>query len=108
MPSYWYKSYEQILIGLCRLDKVTQYLRIPPELWSLGWSPMVMDLENLAFASIPIDYLHDKDILEVYVKRLLTLGKITLNYSYTCLYPIKFLFSGTRNEVLKQWFLNHG
>ena len=57
------------------MDKVTQYLRIPPELWSLGWSPMVMDLENLAFASIPIDYLHDKDILEVYVKRLLTLGK---------------------------------
>ena len=78
MPSYWYKSYEQILIGLCRLDKVTQYLRIPPELWSLGWSPMVMDLENLAFASIPIDYLHDKDILEVYVKRLLTLGKTTI------------------------------
>ena len=37
---------------------------------------MVMDLENLSFASIPIDYLHDKDILEVYVKRLLTLGKI--------------------------------
>ena len=79
MPSYWYKSYEQILIGLCRLDKVTQYLRIPPELWSLGWSPMVMDLENLAFASIPIDYLHDKDILEVYVKRLLTLGKTTIS-----------------------------
>ena len=39
---------------------------------------MVMDLENLAFASIPIDYLHDKDILEVYVKRLLTLGKTTI------------------------------
>ena len=68
-------KYEQIIIGLCRLDKVTQYLRIPPELWSLGWSPMVMDLDNLTFASIPIDYLHDKDILEVYVKRLLTLGK---------------------------------
>ena len=60
------------------MDKVTQYLRIPPELWSLGWSPMVMDLENLAFASIPIDYLHDKDILEVYVKRLLTLGKASI------------------------------
>ena len=59
------------------MDKVTQYLRIPPELWSLGWSPMVMDLENLSFASIPIDYLHDKDILEVYVKRLLTLAKTT-------------------------------
>ena len=33
------------------------------------------DLENLTFPSIPIEYLHDKDILEVYVKRLLTLGE---------------------------------
>ena len=34
----------------------------------------MVDLESLAFPSIPIDYLHDKDILEVYVKRLLSLG----------------------------------
>ena len=32
------------------------------------------DLENLTFPSIPIEYLHDKEILEIYVKRLLILG----------------------------------
>ena len=74
MPKSWFVSYQRILIGLCRLNKVTLYLRIPPELWTLGWSPMT-DLENLTFPSIPIEYLHDKDILEVYVKRLLTLGE---------------------------------
>ena len=43
------------------------------ELWTLGWSPMI-DLDTLAFPSIPIDYLQDHDILEIYLKRLLLLG----------------------------------
>ena len=73
MPSQWRQSYEKILLGLCRLHKFTLYIRIPPELWTLGWAPMI-DMETLAFPSIPIEYLHDKDILQVYVKRLLILG----------------------------------
>ena len=43
------------------------------ELWTLGWSPMI-DLDTLAFPSIPMDYLQDHDILEIYLKRLLLLG----------------------------------
>lgn len=48
MPSNWFRSYESILIGLCRLEKFTLYMRIPPELWTLGWSPMI-DLEKMSF-----------------------------------------------------------
>lgn len=73
MPRCWFDSYQSIIIGLCRLTKFTSYLRNPPELWTLGWSPMI-DLDSLAFPSIPIDYLQDHDILVVYAKRLLALG----------------------------------
>ena len=73
MPDCWYKPYKGLIIGLCRLDKFTSYMRIPPELWILGWSPMI-DLDSLVFPSIPMDYLQDHDILEVYLKRLLLLG----------------------------------
>ena len=48
------------------------YLSIS-ELWTLGWSPMI-DLDTLSFPSIPMDYLQDHDILEIYLKRLLLLG----------------------------------
>ena len=73
MPDCWYKPYKSMVIGLCRLDKFTSYMRIPPELWTLGWSPMI-DLDTLAFPSIPMDYLQDHDILEIYLKRLLLMG----------------------------------
>ena len=74
MPENWLESYKCILIGLGRLEKLTLYMRIPPELWTLGWNPEISDLDHLAFPSIPIEFLHDKDILQVYVKRLLILG----------------------------------
>ena len=34
----------------------------------------MIDLDTLAFPSIPMDYLQDHDILEIYLKRLLLLG----------------------------------
>lgn len=73
MPKCWLDSYKAVIVGLCRLPIFTSYVRIPPELWTLGWSPTV-NFDNLTFPSIPMDYLQDHDILQVYVKRLLYLG----------------------------------
>ena len=30
MPEFWFQPYKAMVIGLCRLDKFTSYMRIPP------------------------------------------------------------------------------
>ena len=37
LPQYWFKSFRDIVIGLSRTPLFTTYMRIPTEIWKMGW-----------------------------------------------------------------------
>ena len=37
LPPYWFSHYRDIVIGLSRTSLFTTYIRIPTEIWTMGW-----------------------------------------------------------------------
>ena len=37
LPTYWFNLFRDIVIGLSRTSLFTTYLRIPTEIWTMGW-----------------------------------------------------------------------
>ena len=68
-------SYEHIILGLSRLPIFMSYLRIPTEIWDLGWTEGIPSgPHNTEFPLISVDLLQEVDILKDYVVRLAYLG----------------------------------
>ena len=47
LSSVWFRNFEDLVIGLSRFPIFTTYLRIPTDIWKMGWSTESSNVSNL-------------------------------------------------------------
>ena len=68
------QSLESVLVGLARMPIFNTYMRVPPEIWKLGWDPEVHPDAPTKFPLLPVEFLEELEILSDYVLRANKLG----------------------------------
>ena len=68
------QSLESLLVGLARMPIFNTYIRVPPEIWKLGWDPEVHPDAPTKFPLLPVEFLEELEILSDYVLRANRLG----------------------------------
>ncbi|MGH0145646.1 UNVERIFIED_CONTAM: hypothetical protein FKN15_005980 [Acipenser sinensis] len=74
IPAFLTPTLRNITISLARLPLVNSYIRVPPLVWKLGWSPKPGGEFGTAFPEIPVEFLQEKDVFREFLYRVNTLG----------------------------------
>ena len=51
------------------MQQVNSIVRIPPDVWTLGWSPELSTEPGFALPPIPVDLLQETDVLNQFIFR---------------------------------------
>ena len=57
-------------MGLGRMPIVNSVVRIPPDMWTLGWLPQFTGDHGTNLPPIPVELLPETDVLKQFVFRL--------------------------------------
>ncbi len=68
---------ESVVFGLCRMPIFATYVRVPSEVWGLGWNAVGAGLHGTLFPILAVDFLQELEILSQYVLRITRLGWLT-------------------------------
>ncbi|XP_041123293.1 huntingtin isoform X1 [Polyodon spathula] len=74
IPAFLTPTLRNITLSLARLPLVNSYIRVPPLVWKLGWSPKPGGEFGTAFPEIPVEFLQEKDVFREFLYRMNTLG----------------------------------
>ena len=72
------------LSGLSRIPMLNSFARTPPIVWKIGWVPTPTGELATKLPPLPIDLMHDKEVLKEYIFRINSIGKFVVKVS--CLY----------------------
>uniref|UniRef100_A0A4W2FFD3 Huntingtin n=1 Tax=Bos indicus x Bos taurus TaxID=30522 RepID=A0A4W2FFD3_BOBOX len=73
-PAFLTPVLRNIVISLARLPLVNSYMRVPPLVWKLGWSPKPGGDFGTVFPEIPVEFLQEKEVFREFIYRINTLG----------------------------------
>lgn len=59
-----------IIMGVGRMPVVNSVVRIPPDVWTLGWSPQFSGENGTTLPPVHNDLLQETDVLKQFVFRL--------------------------------------
>ena len=69
------QSYAFIL-GLSRIPLLNSFARTPPIVWKIGWVPTPTGEMATKLPPLPIDLMHDREVLKEYIFRINSIGKL--------------------------------
>ena len=56
-------------MGVGRVPALNSVVRVPPDVWALGWAPQFSGEHNTSLPPIPVDFLQEADILKEFIFR---------------------------------------
>nr|XP_045607422.1 huntingtin-like isoform X3 [Procambarus clarkii] len=65
-----------IIMGLGRMPVVNSIVRIPPDMWTLGWSPQFSGEHGTNLPPIQVELLQETDVLKQFIFRMQLFGWI--------------------------------
>ena len=61
--------------GLSRIPVLNSYARTPPIVWKIGWEPTPVGEPAIKLPPLPIDLMHDKEVLREFIFRINSIGE---------------------------------
>ena len=58
-----------ITMGVGRVPALNSVVRVPPDVWALGWSPQFSGEHSTTLPPIPVDLLQEADVLKQFIFR---------------------------------------
>ena len=68
---------------------LNSYARTPPIVWKIGWDPTPVGEPATKLPPLPIDLMHDKEVLKEFIFRINSIGGYW-NLMYFSLYGVSF------------------
>lgn len=65
-----------ITMGVGRVPALNSVVRVPPDVWALGWAPQFSGEHSTSLPPIPVDFLQEADILKEFIFRVELFGWI--------------------------------
>lgn len=56
-------------MGLGRMPVVNSVVRIPPDMWTLGWTPQFSGEHGTNLPPVPVELLQETDVLKQFIFR---------------------------------------
>lgn len=59
-------------MGVGRMPVVNSIVRIPPDMWTLGWAPQFSGEQGTTLPPIPVELLQETDVLKQFIFRFVS------------------------------------
>ncbi|KAK3887735.1 hypothetical protein Pcinc_008172 [Petrolisthes cinctipes] len=76
LPSSLAQPIRGIIMGIGRMPAVNSVVRMPPDLWALGWTPQFTGDHSTTLPPIPVRLLQETDVLKQFIFRVELFGWI--------------------------------